>query len=125
MANMSMPSSLACAGVIAGEGQTLKQVSFPASLLLPVLVFMRFHGGRQGEAIYMSQHPLPATPLSLSLGFDRLGQGWDSSAVGKALVSAEAHTGLAHSLADGSCTAAIQVRIGVSAVLFSLSSLLV
>lgn len=41
---------------------------------------------------------------------DDLGQGWDSSAVGKALVSVEAHTDLAHSLADGSCAVAIQVK---------------
>lgn len=70
MANMSKPSSLACAGVIAGERRTLKQVGFPTSALLPVFVFMRFHGGRQGEVIYMNQQQcLPVTPLSFSLGF--------------------------------------------------------
>lgn len=41
---------------------------------------------------------------------DDIGQGWDSSAVGKAIASAEAHTGLAHALADGSCARAIQVK---------------
>lgn len=40
---------------------------------------------------------------------DRARQGWGSSAVSKALVSLEAHTVLAHSLADESCSAAIKV----------------
>eukprot|EP00903_Cladosiphon_okamuranus_P013168 g12281.t1 len=61
MANMSKPNSSACAGAIAGEGQTLTQ-------------------------------------------------GWDCSAVGKALVAVEVHTGLAHALADGSCATAIQAH---------------
>lgn len=39
------------------------------------------------------------------------GQGWNSSAVNKVLVCAEAHSGLAHALADGSCSVAIKVMI--------------
>lgn len=119
MANISKPSSSACAGAIAGEGQTLTQVR----VLVPT--FPVPHSGQRRVNAGLSNFP-PDKMLLLNYSGKAyfcclspslsVGQGWNCSAVGKALVAVEAHTGLAHALADGSCATAVQVNVWRRAV---------
>lgn len=130
MANMSGNSfSSECAAVMAGEGRTLKKVrdilSCPlSSCKVSEDLFLREDGCAASSSkfyrddltslasLYRTNSP---ALLTLSVLLRRrlcsLGdQGWDSSAVNKAIVSVEAHTGLAHIVADGPCAVAIKVN---------------
>lgn len=117
MANMSR-SSTACAGFVAGEGKTLTKVRgihFIRRAYLESLVLVDVADVQALKMLRVVHLPATHNTIISVLSFawavvDFSRQGWDSSAVNKALVCVGAHTCLARALAADSCSAAMKVE---------------